>query len=699
MSDPQYTDWIVALKEEIFHTLYEHSAVKNKKVTSKMTTYENKGPDSELVFEKMTDIIGTPEILTIRRDVMDVTDILKTRSVILNQVVTLTANLGGSRREGFRFLASDYDLMITNENFRVIWNLSQHQRYDEDSAIYKFDGSYSPPGYGLLQEIRSPLLENNFSCIINGKSYASSSNWTSSSSLVSTDLWIHGPCVAMNVPFSVIDGVECMRSEFWPPSASSFKKRCQLWPEPSILHDIVRNGCHLVPIGHKLGIHGKEEWRISFATAEKRLVYSLNHSQFLLYGLMKIFMKEVINRSAEENDELLCSYHMKTAIFWVLQQSSLHECNSRSFLRCFWICFKLVIKWVYEGVCPNFFIPENNLFLVKIHGFAQNKLFCELYAMYEKGLSCLFECPSIRFRIDKSLTTRAYLAYPKKINPLIMELFIALNANDVFLGNLQSCVKTLMQVEKLLKLNLTRVYALLIQRATAVLFHQMAFCLMSLKFCNNKSFYYADKLSRSAIGLSVKFGDVSEMLFSAMYHFRKHNIKKALAMLERAKVVINRPDMVHLGHLFSMDCVDTKPWLKWSLSDMAMTKCIFPVSLCNETFYIDELVREQQHSLKTPLGGLIIPSLGFLHMLEFLCYRNVNTLRAHTALNELKVLLDNIQNIFTVLPGRDILWHMLGKFEEMSGNPQMALYAYRKSLDEIGINKIRTATVERINIA
>lgn len=48
------------------------------------------------------------------------------------------------------------------------------------------------------------------------------------------------------------------------------------------------------------------------------------------------------------------------------------------------------------------------------------------------------------------------------------------------------------------------------------------------------------------------------------------------------------------------------------------------------------------------------------------------------------------------MPGRDISWHMLGKFQEMSGNFQMALYAYRKSLDEIGINS--TATEERIKI-
>lgn len=330
-------------------------------------------------------------------------------------------------------------------------------------------GSNSPPGYGLLQGLKLQNPDDYLNCVINGKVYLSSSNSASCESLIGPDLWTHGPCIATNVPYFVFDRVMCIKSDFWPPVASSFVSRCKSWPKPCILKEIVKNGCHLVPIGHKLGNHEKEEWRISFAMAEKRLVFSMNHSQFLLYGLMKLFLKEVINKDVEEYDELLCSYHMKTSIFWVLQQSSLPECNSQSFLQCFWICFKLVIKWVYEGACPNFFIPENNLFLVKMRGSAQNKLFCKLYAMYEKGASCIFECPTIVDNSYKSLNTN-----PKIINPLIKELFMGIDGIALSLLSLKICVKTLSNVEKLINFNLARVYALVIQKATATIFHQMA---------------------------------------------------------------------------------------------------------------------------------------------------------------------------------------------------------------------------------
>lgn len=96
----------------------------------------------------------------------------------------------------------------------------------------------------------------------------------------------------------------------------------------------------------------------------------------------------------------------------------------------------------------------------------------------------------------------------------------------------------------------------------------MAFDLLSLRCGNNKSFYKANKLSCSAIMLSVRFGGVSDLLFNAMFHYRKRNIDKALAILEKAKVMLNQSDMIHLGHLVTRSRVETKSWLKKSLSDL-----------------------------------------------------------------------------------------------------------------------------------
>lgn len=114
--------------------------------------------------------------------------------------------------------------------------------------------------------------------------------------------------------------------------------------------------------------------------------------------------------------------------------------------------------------------------------------------------------------------------------------------------------------------------------------------------------------------------------------------------------MLKQSDMVHLGHLITGSHAGTNTWLKKSLSDVELKNYGFSVHLYNTNFYIDELVTEQQHSLGTPSGFLNMPSLVFFHILEFLCYRSVNTQRAQTTLNDLYELLENKQDIYTFLP-------------------------------------------------
>lgn len=109
-----------------------------------------------------------------------------------------------------------------------------------------------------------------------------------------------------------------------------------------------------------------------------------------------LLIKEVISLQCEEANEFLCSYHMKKTVFWAIQQNMLPHWRPQNFLAGFWVCFKLLLKLVYEGICPNFSSPKN-LFLSKIHGSPKNSLFFfQLNEMYSNGLACLLQCSSIR---------------------------------------------------------------------------------------------------------------------------------------------------------------------------------------------------------------------------------------------------------------------------------------------------------------
>lgn len=168
----------------------------------------------------------------------------------------------------------------------------------------------------------------------------------------------HGPCRSGVLEGTLkYDEAYAFFSDFWPPPAALWKYRCQSWPSSQVVNKIGRNVCHVVAIGHKLGKHSDDEWRFSFFQAELKLVYLMNHTQFLTYGLLKLFLKKMINKGLKDEDQLLSSYHIKRVVFWAIQKNTQHEWCPQHFLTGFWICFKLLLKCVYDGTCPNFFYP------------------------------------------------------------------------------------------------------------------------------------------------------------------------------------------------------------------------------------------------------------------------------------------------------------------------------------------------------
>nr|XP_034317242.1 protein MB21D2-like [Crassostrea gigas] len=314
---------------------------------------------AERAYHGMCHEIGTPEEVSYRREILDIREFLDNRLRRRSQSKTMNS---GSIKEGFRLKESDRDIMMIIPRHRVIWDMSHSELYNtQEQTLILCNTSESPLGFALLWlplENTSDLVYS--ACVrINGGLYISSAKFREyKCSCATPNSTIHGPCRSTYIGKEMYDIAHCFVSDFWPPAASSWINRCPSWPPQHVTDEIVSNGCHFVAIGHKVGNHADIEWRISFSQAENKLIYSMNHTQFLTYGLLKLFLNEVINAGLSDEEKLLCSYHMKTAIFWAIQQNMLPQWCPENILAGFWICFKLILKWVYEGVCPNFFIPQ-----------------------------------------------------------------------------------------------------------------------------------------------------------------------------------------------------------------------------------------------------------------------------------------------------------------------------------------------------
>uniref|UniRef100_K1PK04 Uncharacterized protein C3orf59-like protein n=1 Tax=Magallana gigas TaxID=29159 RepID=K1PK04_MAGGI len=656
---------------------------------------------SESVYVGMCHKIGTPQQVAARRDIVDIWELLKTQHDVARSM------LSGSKREGFIFHDSDIDTMYWPTNLRVVWDFSQSEFYNiHRQVLILCDSSESPAGFTLLWlPLERAEQRELLSCVrMNGGLYISSSKYREiNRTSISPDDTIHGPCSSGTYGLLEYDYAHCFASDFWPPSAASWINRCHSWPLPHVVNDIVRNGCHFVAIGHKLGNHEDNEWRISFSRAEYKLVYSMNHTQFLTYGLLKLFLKEIINNGLGDEDKLLCSYHMKTAVFWAIQQNTLPHWCPQNLLAGFWVCFKLLLKWVFEGISPNFFIPENNMFLSKIHGQAQTSLFRRLYGLYEKGIALLLHSPSIRSSIIDVLCNPRLTVCTDEHTLMSeaefdVQLFGEISGHNLpVTSDLQLCMKYLHKVEQLIGSPLTQYQVVSLQKHTATILQGTAFILHNM-YTNagvNKQMYIAHKMSRHMLKLAAKFGYVSDMLYIAMYYYKTLRYREALSVIEMTKVKLTQP------YLMYNNCVDRERYTEavggQSWSTKIRQGVARDIKLCNRICYINELIPEQQSAVKNRWPVLYIPVFVMLHLIEFLCYRHIDTTLSQAALDELQVLVHHDQGLYVFYPSRDISWEILGICQQMTGDLQAALYSYQQSLRQYPCHKIQTATTQRIH--
>ncbi|XP_065922209.1 uncharacterized protein [Magallana gigas] len=660
---------------------------------------------SESVFAGLCEIVGTSQLVAIRRETVDIKEMVERRATSDHGVIGM---MSGSEREGFRLKGSDMDSMYWRNNHRVIMAMSQSVYYNTaNTTLILSDSSESPPGFTLLQ-LLTPTTSRSVqsACVrMNDRVYIYSSIYRQlhvTYLSIRHNSTVHGPCASGVRAGQEYDYAYCFVCDFWPPSASSWINRCHAWPDPEVVDDIVRNGCHFVAIGHPLGPHEEEEWRCSFSQAEQKCVYAMNHCQFLTYGLLKHFLKEVINQQSEETNELLCSYHMKTTVFWAIQQNTLPHWCPQNLLVGFWVCFKLLLKWVYEGICPNFFIPQNNLFLTKVHGSAQNRLFLQLHELYKKGLACLLQSPSIRsYIINVLYNPRAFVCTDennmKSEFDCDVEFFSEIHRNAfIHPENLHSCVKYLYTVEQLVDSPLTQYQVITLQRLTASFLQHSAFVLHNM-YTNtgvNKKMYIADKISCQMLKSAAKFGCISDMLNIAMYYYKTLRYREALSVIEMTKVRLAQPYLMYGVRADRERYTEAVGGQSWSTK---MRQAVaWDINFYNTICYINELIPEQQSALQNSWHTLCIPVFVMLHFLEFLCYTYIDTTLSQAALDELQVLVHLDQGLYVSDIDRDISWEILGICQQITGNHQAALYSYQQSLTQYPFHNTQTATQSRI---
>ena len=206
---------------------------------------------------------------------------------------------------------------------------------------------------------------------------------------------VTGPSIRRQIdPMDIpIDDVHSLWCPQWPKEAQgwSARPRDYGWPTIATISEVVRQGCHVVYVQHRACRDDKLQWRFSFSVAEVILLQSWTQTQQIVYHLLRFFAKrELIEKDCPKEDEVLCTYHLKTLMLWTCEEMSPEWWNSSSVIV---ICCELLQKlsqWLKRRHCPNYFIPEANLFHQPSSSTTLDKIERRLNEFCNSGILCLW---------------------------------------------------------------------------------------------------------------------------------------------------------------------------------------------------------------------------------------------------------------------------------------------------------------------
>ena len=351
----------------------------------------------------LDDVTGTEECVRIRQDFCKIYDCIQSIDGD-NKYYT------GSKAEGLDLPGSDHDFMFDmNNKIDIQVSESAHDlvRSTRRNKLLIVTDNV-PPAFAMLKcvTLQSPLLLRS-AVTVNNELYLSSQKVVSSSWLQSTKTErsrrIQGPSVEVwgeyqNTSQSGNDNVPSILCRFWPTFAAEWLERPRHygWPFQHDKEYIEQFGCHLVPVGHPLSARKSLEWRLSFSIAERTLVWSFNHTQLQCYAVMKMIVKEYVKTNCtERHKSILCSYFIKTFLFWQIETIDRSFWQVKNLIGCLMFLFQEFHLCIRTGVLRHYFVPRFNLFRIKLTQDAQTEISHIFVKVIETGISIIGQCSAL----------------------------------------------------------------------------------------------------------------------------------------------------------------------------------------------------------------------------------------------------------------------------------------------------------------
>ncbi|KAL3853891.1 hypothetical protein ACJMK2_013190 [Sinanodonta woodiana] len=335
----------------------------------------------------------------------------------------------------------DIDIVRILPNNIAIENVHEVHLYGSEKRIYLIENAPNRPGYCYLRVINEgsmltfpnttisltkeiygcqyfsglALKEMVKDCMTICKTHMSFTNtfrdMCNNPNLDLKGLYQHGPATCFdfkaqmqthNMSFSLTkcDSVFVVHCPKWPSSAFEWvnRKSRSGWPCQRLKHEIVQEGIFLAPVGCKQDPSQEIQWRYSFNQAERGLVTSFNGTQAKCYAMLKRILSEYVKPWF--GDDVITSYHLKTLMFWTVEEIDLQVWIPANLVECIFIILKRLTKCIEHEFCPSYFIPTENLFRERSTLENKEDVLARMHNILSEGWLLLFRLPHFSMKYN-----------------------------------------------------------------------------------------------------------------------------------------------------------------------------------------------------------------------------------------------------------------------------------------------------------
>ena len=592
----------------------------------------------------LDDVTGTEEIVRMKRDHCNIEDCLMS-------VNPKDANVyfTGSKAEGLNLKGSDNDYMLEINNMYDIEvsesseDLVQSTRRNKLLVVT----DNVRPAFAMLKciTLQIPILLLSVVNIGNA-AYLSSQKYVSLFlfSTKSERSRVQGPsvelwCKYLDTSENGQDNVPSILCKFWPRSAAEWRDRPRHygWPSQRDKEYIEQFGCHLVPVGHPLSSAKSQEWRLSFSIAERTLVWSFNHTQLQCYAILKLLLKEFVKvKCTEKHKGVLCSYFIKTFLFWQFETTDQSFWQRKNITGCIIYLFHEFYNYIQTGVLRHYFVPRFNLLEIKLTPDAKTEILHIFGQVKEIGISIMGHCSSLSgvfLKFSEIKNTRHCVERTSEIhkrcilvNDRSVMTFLSTNSVDLI-----SDATTLSSFYSLVDVLVRSASGVFLPSSLSELFFKRLYIFIAIRKLynsvhqgNKDVYYYMTSLSKNVYGTDL----TSSKLWLATFWLQHGDYCRSLQTINDILSSIPPYALYYTGGIKTHDC------FKQLYVETYCTQNTDTLNRAKEAWLLDMHISHREYSFVPraiqielehcdPKGGVHISPFTYAYYLMFLCYHGL----------------------------------------------------------------------------